>query len=253
MIKFENPYLLIALIFFVIISLPAKGDIVGSWLFDDGKGDMAKDASGRGHNGNIINGKWDNGKNGKGLRFDATTYVEVPDHKDFNFTNKLTIALWANIEDLPLSHVGIPGKGHDQPVGSFVFHPTKLDAKNYELRFYTSSGNQWPMAKSSSPITFGEWHHLAGTYDGKEIRVYVDGKPAGSTATKGDINISEGAPLKFANDFGGRRLVGVLDEVYILNEVLDESGVKKAMDGMLLAVDKTYKAVNLWGKIKYQN
>jgi hypothetical protein len=115
-------------------------DVVGLWLLDEGKGDVAKDSSGRGHDAQIFNGKWTDGKFNKGVQFDATTHMEVPDHKDFHFTDKFSVELWANIEDLPLDHVGIPGKGHDAAVGSFVFHPTKLSAKEFELRFYISQG-----------------------------------------------------------------------------------------------------------------
>ncbi len=238
----------------IFISLSAMSDIVGAWLFEEGKGDVAKDSSGRKHDGVITNCEWDKGVNGKGLRFNATSKMEVPDHEDFHFTDKLSIALWANIEDLPKDHVGIPGKGHDQPIGSFVFHPTKLSPKQYELRFYVSFGNQWPAAKTASPINFGEWHHLAGTFDGKSIVVYVDGKPAGKTEAAGKLNISEGAPLKFTNDCcGGRNLVGVLDEIYILNEVLTEEGIARAKDSLLLSVEPKDKTAISWGMIKNMN
>lgn len=234
-----------------LMSVPVISDIVGVWLFEEGKGDVAKDSSGRGHDGVISGCEWAKGIVGTGLRFvGPPSKMEVPDHEDFHFTNKLTIALWANIEALPMDHVGIPGKGHDQPIGSFVFHPSKLNANQYELRFYVSIGNQWPVAKSD-PINFGEWHHLAGTYDGKVISVYVDGKFEGKTEAKGEMNISEGTPLKFAHDCcGGRNLVGVLDEIYILNEVLNEAGIAKAKDGLLLSVEPKYKTAISWGMVK---
>lgn len=239
----------------IFISGSATSEIVGAWLFEEGEGDIAKDSSGRKHDGVLTNCKWDKGINGKGLRFGPTSKMEVADHEDFHFTDKLTISLWANIEDLPKDHVGIPGKGHDQPIGSFVFHPTKLNAKQYELRFYVSFGNQWPQAKTANPINFGEWHHLAGTFDGKLIgkliSVYVDGKLEGKTAAAGKLNISEGAPLKFTNDCcGGRNLVGVLDEVYILNKVLTEQEIAKAKDGLLLLVQPKNKTAISWGMIK---
>ncbi len=235
----------------IFASASAFSEIVGAWLFEDGKGDVAKDSSGKNHDAVLTNCEWDKGINGKGLRFGPTSKMEVPDHEDFHFTKKLTIALWANIEDLPKDHVGIPGKGHDQPIGSFVFHPTKLNAKQYELRFYISIGNQWPSTKTPNPINFGEWHHLAGTYDGNTITVYVDGKFEAKADAKGELNISEGAPLKFTNDCcGGRNLVGVLDEIYILNEVLTEEGIAKAKDGLLLSVQPKNKTAIAWGMIK---
>jgi len=225
--------------------------VVGLWLLDDGKGDVAKDSSRRGHDGKITGCKWVDGKFEKGLQFAVGNYMEVPHHDDFNFTDKMTIELWANIEDLPLNHVGIPGKGHDQPVGSFVFHPTKLNAKEFELRFYISVGNAWPAVKSAA-IPFGEWHHLAGTYDGAELKVYVDGKLAASAAQKGKINVSDGAPLKFANDFGGRMIVGVLDEIRLSNVPLPEAEIQKSMKGLAASVEPSGKLAAAWGKVKLE-
>jgi len=240
--------LVFAMMFAVVASRDAVADTVGLWLLDDGKGDVATESSGKGHHGEITGCEWVDGKFEKGLRFESGNYMEVPSHADFNVTNNLTIELWANIEDLPLDHVGIPGKGHDQPTGSFVFHPTKLDGNNFELRFYISIGGAWP-AVSSESIPFGEWHHLAGTYDGAEIKVYVDGELAASSAQEGNINITD-TPLKFANDFGGRMIVGILDEIRFSNVPLTEAEIKKSMNGLAAAIEPSGKLATVWGKVK---
>ena len=167
--------LVFAMMFSAVTFNDADAEIVGLWLLDDGKGDIATDSSGKGHDGKIIDGEWVDGKFNTGLRFEDGTHMEVEDHQDFHFTTEFTVALWANIENLPKDHVGTPGKGHDAPIGSFVFHPTKLGPKDFELRFYISQGGDWPSVTSAA-IPFEEWHHLAGTYDGKELKVYVDGE-----------------------------------------------------------------------------
>ncbi len=47
-------------------------DAVGIWLFDEGNGDIAKDSSGNGNEGQIMNApEWVDGKSGKALRFDG--------------------------------------------------------------------------------------------------------------------------------------------------------------------------------------
>ena len=35
---------------------------------------------------------------------------------------------------------------------------------------------------------FGQWHHYASTYDGKEAKLYFDGKPAGAQKLTGPLN-----------------------------------------------------------------
>lgn len=254
--KVRFVFVMVSFIGVMILALAASRDagaeVVALWLLDDGKGDSAKDSTGRGHEGKITDGKWVDGKFDKALRFQEGTHIEVPDHEDFQFTETFTIELWANLENLPKDHVGIPGKGHDAPIGSFVFHPTKLNAKQFELRFYLSQGNAWPMVKSGA-ISFGEWHHLAGTYDGSEFKVYVDGKLAGAAAQKGKINLSKGAPLKFAYDCcGNRNLIGILDEIRLSNVALSEAEIQKSLGGLArtLAVKPASKLATAWGKIK---
>jgi hypothetical protein len=241
----------VSVMMFAVASKGAVAGVVGIWLLDEGKGDIAKDSSGRGHDAEIFDGKWVDGKFNKAIRFENTTHIEVPDHKDFHFTKTFTVELWANIEDLPKDHVGIPGKGHDAAVGSFVFHPTKLGAKEFELRFYISQGGNWPATKTGA-IPFGEWHHLAGTYDGAELRIYIDGELEASQAQKGKINVSEGAPFKFAYDCcGDRNLIGILDEIRISNIAQPEDEIKKSMGGLeSAAVELFGKLATSWGEIK---
>ena len=242
-------------VFFVMIFISANShsafaELVGLWNFDDGKEDVAKDSSGKGHDGVIKGCKIDTGKYGKGLKFIAGNALEIPDQPEFDFGDKLSIALWANIESLPNDHIGLPGKGHDLATGSFVLHPTKLDAKKYELRFYVSFGAQWPMAKSADTANFGEWHHLAGTYDVAEMRVYIDGKLSGTLKQAGKMNTTKDVPLKYTNDCCGRQLVGVLDEIRIYNNALSEEQVKGTMDQFKLAVEPDAKIAVTWGNIK---
>ncbi len=72
-----------AVISLVVISLRFAGissakidpkNIVGMWLFDEGKGDIAKDSSGNKNDGTLMNDpKWVDGKKkpGKALEFDG--------------------------------------------------------------------------------------------------------------------------------------------------------------------------------------
>lgn len=57
--------------------------IEGLWLFDEGKGNVAVDSSGKGLDGKLIgNPTWVDGKFGKALEFDGkAAYVEVPAHQ----------------------------------------------------------------------------------------------------------------------------------------------------------------------------
>ena len=81
--------LTIICISFIIVSLMFAGisdakidpeTIVGAWLFDENKGDTAKDASGNGNDGTIMGTpQWVNGKFGKALELNGVgDYVDLP-------------------------------------------------------------------------------------------------------------------------------------------------------------------------------
>ena len=59
--------------------------IVGVWLFDEGSGKTARDSSGKGNDGELMNNpKWVSGKFGKALEFDG---------KD-DWAKRLIVTLW---------------------------------------------------------------------------------------------------------------------------------------------------------------
>ena len=58
--------------------------LVGAWLFDENQGNTAKDASGNGHDGDIMGAKWVQGKIERALEFDGNgNIVEIAHHADF--------------------------------------------------------------------------------------------------------------------------------------------------------------------------
>ena len=72
--------------------------IVGIWLFDDIKGDQAKDTSENGLDGKIEGKvKVVDGKFGQALQFNAAGYVEIPFNKLLNIKH-MTLICWVNAE-----------------------------------------------------------------------------------------------------------------------------------------------------------
>lgn len=57
-------------------------------------------------------------------------------------------------------------------------------------------------AEGTTDLGDGEWHHIAGVYDGSEIRAYVDGVEEDSTAQSGNMG-SNTAPVRLGAGSGG--------------------------------------------------
>lgn len=75
-----------------------------------------------------------------------------------------------------------------------------------------------------TPLEAGRWHHVAATYDGATLRLYVDGKPEGeSTVQSGDILYPERgryAVAAYADDNELYPLDGGLFEVKVYSRAL---------------------------------
>ena len=100
----------------------------------------------------------------------------------------------------------------------------------------------------------GEWHHVVGTYDGEDMKIYVDGKlEATSSVQSGAINypdrvfFSIGAYKDDNEDFVHK---GMLDEVRLYDRALSEKEVVNNMEAEGLAVEPAGKLSLTWGQIK---
>lgn len=76
-------------------------------------------------------------------------------------------------------------------------------------------------AHSSKPLPVGRWVHLAGTFDGGTIRIYMDGEECGSLARPGPMG-GNNFPIflgSYTADHAAH-FTGLLDEVQLYNRAL---------------------------------
>jgi len=156
------------------------------WKFDEGSGFIAGDSSGNGKDGIIDGATWTTGKIGDALSFDGfDDWVDVPD--DIS-TKHITLEAWiypTGVYDI--GDQGSPiitketGRGTPPWSESFAWrlritpHTHKL-----QLQCFTPTGEGGGSAVSDTELQMGKWYHVAGTYDGTETRVYINGNLEGS-------------------------------------------------------------------------
>ena len=86
--------------------------------------------------------------------------------------------------------------------------------------------------ESSSTFSTNEWYHIAGTYDGTTMKLYVNGiLEASSTAESGDINYDDSwlAVGMYKDDNEENATDAVIDEVRIWNVAKTETQIRAAM------------------------
>ena len=107
---------------------------------------------------------------------------------------------------------------------------------------------------TTNSYDMNEWHHVVGTYDGKEMSIYVNGKLENTSSVQsGVINypdrifFSMGSYKDDNEDFVHK---GMIDEVRLYDRALSEKEVSNNLEAEGLAVEAAGKLSLTWGRIK---
>ncbi len=218
--------------------------IVGIWLLDEGKGDVAEDTSENGNKGTITQGKWDKGKFDGAAEIKKGGTVTIPIGKG-TIIDKVSFILWLQFTDIggQQNYFSI----WDQSNNRYV--PYKNDGNL--LRSWT---NSWDIS-SGVTVKAGTWYHVANTYDGETVSIYINGEEKVSQAVPKFELQDQDQTAWLATDKGTAFLSAcIMDEVGLFNDALTEDEIQGIMnDGIYhtaFAVEPSDKLSVLWGKLK---
>ncbi|MBI1925637.1 LamG domain-containing protein [Candidatus Poribacteria bacterium] len=235
----------------------ATKDLVAAWAFDEGTGNTVKDVSGHGHNGTISGAKWVNGKFGKALEFNGDgDQVSVPNDDALNIQGALTIEAWIFLTGWNPDLNAIAQKWED---GS--------NRRQYQLTVYgqtktnwwycSNAGDKWPRAEGKILVEPEKWTHVAGTYDGKKLRNYTNGKfdveldqPNGIFASDVPVVIGGYGPKTKVTYGQNRHFKGIIDEVRFWSKALTEKEIQDGMNSTVAPIQPLGKLATTWGDIK---
>lgn len=150
----------------------------------------------------------------------TSAYVDVPYNANLNITGALTVEAWVKTSSTAVQQVFERG---DWWQGQFSYQLTLVQSK---VRLdIMQSGGSYTAVSGNTDISLNVWHHIAGVYDGSQMRVYLDGVLDGTaTATLAPGNnttglrIGKSSFLYYPNYFTGR-----IDEVRVSNAALYSS------------------------------
>jgi len=207
-----------------------KGDDPVLYLnFDEGGGATAYDKSGS-NNGTLTAGAsgsntatghmWTpEGKFGGAMELDGDDYVNVSDDNSLDIASAITVSAWVNPASL-LSGGTICTKT------DFNWY-TEVHSDG-RVRIYLNGASSPGYHYSDSAISTGVWSHIAWTYDGSFVKIYINGSldntPPGVT---GNMSTT-GAVLKIGSlrpGWSGYDFAGKIDEVKIYDRALSAGEV----------------------------
>lgn len=155
------------------------------------------------------------------LKFDGH-YVELPSHK--NPTQAITVSVWAKSDTENWNASGCLVSKRS----AYVLHPNE---NSKQIRFMIFVNGTQTDVSYELPANITTWHHYAGTFDGKNLRLYVDGHQVNSTEKSGQIDEDEG-PLYIGIDdgFDDRLFQGSITGFSVLDKALTEGEIKAEYD-----------------------
>jgi hypothetical protein len=127
--------------------------------------------------------------------------------------------------------------------------------ENYSGYIYAGRKVFWTRFASGgiSIITDDKWRHLAGTYDMKSVKSYVDGVVEAEAPFDGKPDFSPG-PLNIEDCPGFAYPVkGIMDEVALFNVAFDKETINIIMTQGLegaLAILSVGKSASFWSNIR---
>ncbi len=211
---------------------PVLAGLAAAYNFDDGTGTIARDATGRGHDGSILSATWStSGKFGGALSFDGTNdLVTVPPSSELDFTSGATLEAWVHPAQALNGWATIIHHGVDD----YFLHASNDSAAMHPAYGISASGGVfWISAPASIPV--GAWTHLAATYDGTSLRLYMNGVQVGNGTASGGIAATSNAVRIGGNVPYGEYFSGLIDEVRLYDRPLTPAEIVVDRDAPVTA------------------
>jgi hypothetical protein len=212
----------------VTVSNIAAAGLIAAYAFEEGTGTTTADATGKSHTGTVSGATWTTtGKNGKALAFNGlNSFVSAADANDLDLTNGMTLEAWVNPASLSGWNTVVMKEGSTTTLA-------------YSL--YANDGSPWPSitvrinsvdrkAVGTSSLPLNTWTHLAATYDGANLRLYVNGVQVGSRAQTGNMLVSTRTLRIGGNSVWGEYFNGIIDDVRVYNRALTAAEIQTDMN-----------------------
>lgn len=151
----------------------AEAGLVAQWTLAEGQGDAVQDSSGNNAAGRVHEANWTDCGTGRVLMFDAAgAYIDCGHPPSLDLRGPVTIEAWVYPTARPDSETGIAGKSFDR----------------YALTAYGDGNFWWYIGsganKCRTAANIKYWNHLAGTFDGETMRLYLNGVLKDSIASQ---------------------------------------------------------------------
>lgn len=210
--------------------LSAGTGLVASYQMSDGSGTSLTDNSGNGNTATLSGAAWVASPiqlAGNAVAFDGVNdYVNIPHQSSHDISSAITLEAWVYASSTtPVQNVIC--KSTQTTNTGYIFPRT--DDGWAHTTFWLYIGGSWRTLEAAFP-SLNAWHHLAATYDGAEMKIYVNGTLTASMAITGAIstnsnNLTLGLQPGYPEYFGGQA-----DEFRVWNVARSQAQIQADMN-----------------------
>jgi concanavalin A-like lectin/glucanase superfamily protein/hydrazine synthase alpha subunit-like protein len=203
--------------------------LIAHWTFDEESGNVCVDRSPHRNDAKLgeRHGEQLNrveGVFGKAVYFSGRHTLEVTKKRDFSNLREITLSAWVQPEKL----TGYREIFRKEDGDKRILFSFQASGSILSLGLHISGRGYKELDASINPalILDGQWHHVAGVFDGVNMRVYLNGKEIDSLEYPGAIISGGPAPAYIGSSNGGGEFFqGGIDDLRILNKALSASQI----------------------------
>lgn len=152
---------------------------VALWHFDEGAGAMAADSGPYKLSSTLRSPTWTPGRFGSAIALAGSANVQVATNEAFFPAAAITIEAWVRPE--ASSFMTIYDIQETQGLG------VRPRGPDVEVVFTLRINEVVRTLVSTEPVAIRQWHHVAGTFDGTTMRLWIDGQLKGELVTPGTL------------------------------------------------------------------
>jgi len=150
----------------------------------------------------------------------SSAYAQIPDSSYLNPTAAITLEAWIYPTSwrTNIYEGSIISKEIATGNGGYILRCGASGKLSFALGIGTTFVE---LNTTTNVLTLNQWQHVAGTYDGTTMRIYLNGVEIGNKAQTGPINVSSNR-VEIGRNFAytSRYFTGRIDEVRIFNTAL---------------------------------
>ena len=205
---------------------------VAAYGFQESSGSAVVDSTGNGRTGTIAGGaaRTASGRYGRGLTFDGVNdLVTVPDADPLDLTVGMTLEAWVKPTALSGYRTVVL---KERPAGLAYALYASRDTTPPSANITTDVEHASP---STSALPLNVWSHVAATYDGTHLDLYVNGSLVASHAVSGSVFTSARALVIGGNRIWSEWFKGSIDEVRVYDRALSALEIQADRDTPVVA------------------